>query len=179
MNLYLLRHAESENNALGLNNSVANEPLSNKGFKQAQRIVTSLGELNINQVLCSSLPRARQTVQPFIETTGLPIEYSDVLVEGQLVLNGVGVDSTSNKGADSVSESAEEFIKRSVKAAEMIRSFNNGNILIVTHGHMIREIINILLDTKEKVRFPHDNCGITKFVFERSVKVDYINRPLV
>jgi broad specificity phosphatase PhoE len=47
---------------------------------------------------------------------------------------------------------------------------------MVTHGHFIRELINLLLHTRNIVRFPHGNCAITLLSFDGAWMMDFCNR---
>ena len=49
-------------------------------------------------------------------------------------------------------------------------------MLMVTHGHFIRELLNLLLATPALVAFPHDNCGRTLIRLGEGLTVAFCNR---
>ncbi len=71
--LLFLRHAESEWNALGRWQGVADPPLSSRGVQQAVRAAPRLGPVGITAVVSSDLQRARATAEllvPALSVTG-------------------------------------------------------------------------------------------------------------
>lgn len=175
MKIFLLRHAESESNALRRPVSLAEEGLSDRGRHQAEQIVSVLQGLSFTEVLCSTHTRARQTIEPFLKQSDSRIEYSDLLVEGHLVINGQS--RTVKETEKSNQESAKEFLHRVELAWQLILRCQS-NVLIVTHGHMIRALLNLILDITATVRFPHDNCGLTCVELGDEIRVEYLNRVL-
>jgi 2,3-bisphosphoglycerate-dependent phosphoglycerate mutase len=78
---YLLRHAES---APDRRLPEAEWPLSQRGKAQAQALVDILAGLNISHVVSSPYLRARQTVLPFTQQSGLEIAIDHDLRERKL-----------------------------------------------------------------------------------------------
>ncbi|MBU2865127.1 histidine phosphatase family protein [Reinekea forsetii] len=177
MKIYLLRHAESESNALGRLASSSDESLTSVGMIQAESIVPELKELGVTKVLCSTYLRARQTVKPFIDEVAIEIEYSDLLTEGELVLGKRPLVTTSDRQSD-LSDAADSFLNRAILAVELMKGQKCRSLLVVTHGHMIRELINLFLDLPNTVRFPQENCALSLVELSEHVKVEYLNRRL-
>ena len=50
------------------------------------------------------------------------------------------------------------------------------SILLLTHGNLIRELLNLLLDCRHTVRFSHDNTGITCISRNGCWRLHYANR---
>lgn len=83
-NVLLLRHAQSEWNALGLWQGQADPPLSAQGRRQASvaavRVTGELGFVNVDLVVTSDLARARQTAQLLAD--GLDLAVALVVEKG-------------------------------------------------------------------------------------------------
>ncbi len=58
MDIFLLRHAETEANKRWVLSSSVEDPLSKYGLEQANSIVANLQNLSIKSILCSPYPRA-------------------------------------------------------------------------------------------------------------------------
>jgi broad specificity phosphatase PhoE len=168
MDIYLLRHAESNANKMGFLSSENNDQLTDKGIEQSNQIINELCCLNIDHILCSPLQRAINTVNPYSCEAGLNIEIVPCLAEGQLILderveveNPIYIKSKNGYKQPIEKETKNQFLGRVAEAAKVIKSKSIPRLLVVTHGHMIRELINNLLGLRERVRFPHDNCGLS------------------
>ena len=57
-------------------------PLDDRGRRQADELVTQLGDRGIERVLTSPYVRCRETVEPLAEALGLPVEERDELADG-------------------------------------------------------------------------------------------------
>jgi len=182
MDIFLLRHAETESNRKGLLSSFSEDPLTDKGVAQSFDIVDSLEKLEIQTILCSPYLRALETIKPFSRAVGMEIEMHRSLAEGQLVLDTSvkPINPSYCKVSDHpiLDETQEQFVGRAFSAAQFILNQKNNRILVVSHGHMIRELLNIFIKPVEKMRFPHENCGITKLSIGENQMIHYINREL-
>lgn len=72
--LYLVRHAEVEYFQEGKPLDPRFVSLSPKGIEQARALAQCLSGLSFDRVLCSDLPRARETAQILIAGRNLPLE---------------------------------------------------------------------------------------------------------
>ena len=79
--IYLLRHAES---APSPDVPEPEWPLSHDGRRQAEKLVPVLAELPILAVYSSPFPRAIDTVRPFADRAGLPVNLVEDLRERRL-----------------------------------------------------------------------------------------------
>lgn len=73
-------------------------------------------------------------------------------------------------------ESDGQFFSRASVAIQIILNQNVNRTLVVSHGHMIRELLNQLLGTVKRIRFPHGNCHATSITVGDNLMVNYINR---
>ncbi|USD66839.1 histidine phosphatase family protein [Vibrio sp. SCSIO 43136] len=182
MDIFLLRHAETESNKKGLLSSCSADPLTNKGVKQSLDIVGCLEKLGVQSILCSPYLRAQKTIEPFSKASGIGIETHGSLAEGQLVLGTLvkplNPIYNESSGYPILDETKEQFVGRAIHAAELILSQKHERILVVSHGHMIRELLNIFIKPAEKMRFPHANCGLTRLSVGDNQMIHYINREI-
>lgn len=163
MFIYFLRHAETESNRNGSLSSCNEDSLTREGLEHARAIVDELMEHHIEKILCSPYSRAIDTIAPFSTTSQLHPEIHPCLAEGQLVLDNAcetGNPEYSLGGTYPVKdETPSQFLGRAKAAGVLIRSQNCQNVLVVTHGHLIRELMNILLSTDKKYDSPITTVG--------------------
>lgn len=185
MDIFLLRHAETESNRAGSLASGSEDALTEFGHWQAQTIVDGLIELEVAAILCSPYSRALDTVKPFAQAASLPVEVHPCLAEGQLILeNSVSYEEpvymphASGYLFPAINEQAGAFLRRVAQAQELIYSQSSSKVLVVTHGHMIRELLNSLLALPEKTRFPHVNCGLSHITSGDVTTVGFLNRAM-
>ncbi|WP_161569637.1 histidine phosphatase family protein [Veronia nyctiphanis] len=186
MDIFFLRHAESLSNCNGSYSSDPGEPLTQKGYMDAERIIPDLLDLNLDIIMCSPCLRARDTIAPIKRELDISVNILPALAEGQ----NIGVDQLiSPEPADFVfdangelfppeDESAGAFLSRVRQSVSTINEIQAKRILVVSHGHMLREILNEYLQTDVKICFPHDNCGLTHISIGSGVTCHYINRIL-
>ena len=84
--LYLIRHGKADRRSSGetvtVRGTVADPPLDATGREQATMLATRLRKMpDPAAIYCSTLARARQTIDPFVEATGAQVMYSEDLVE--------------------------------------------------------------------------------------------------
>ncbi|UTF61216.1 histidine phosphatase family protein [Gilvimarinus sp. DA14] len=185
MDIFLLRHAETESNQAGSLASGSEDTLTEYGKWQAQAIVAGLMELEIEAIFCSPYSRALDTIYPFTQAASIPVVVHPCLAEGQLVLDSfvsheepVYVSHSSGHLYPAENEQAGAFLRRALQAQEIISSQSASKVLVVTHGHMIRELLNNYLALPVKTRFPHDNCGLSRISVGELNTVVFINRAL-
>ena len=78
--VHFIRHGETRANRHHFNQG-PDEPLSERGEKQAEAVVPSLRKLGIDTLYCSSLTRARQTASIIGTKLDLPLTIIDEVVE--------------------------------------------------------------------------------------------------
>ncbi|UZH11188.1 MULTISPECIES: histidine phosphatase family protein [unclassified Halomonas] len=185
MEIFLLRHAETESNRAGSLSSGCEDTLTQLGHWQARAIVDGLMEFEIETILCSPYSRALDTVAPFAQAASLAVEVHPCLAEGQLILDNlvsheepIYMPHSSGYLHPAGTEQAGAFLGRVMQAQEIIFSQAASKILVVTHGHMIRELLNSLLALPIKTRFPHDNCGLSLISVGKVNTVGFLNRAM-
>jgi probable phosphoglycerate mutase len=84
--LYLIRHGKADRRAAGecttVRGVVADPPLDATGREQAAMLARRLRKMPApGAIHCSTLTRARQTIEPFVEATGTSVTYDESLAE--------------------------------------------------------------------------------------------------
>lgn len=201
MNLLIVRHAESMGNAGGDYSSATSDSLSPKGEEQALSLVTSLKSRHFNKIIVSPLQRTIQTATPYLVAANQKAEIWPEIAEACWQEQREEPSERWSKQSSSLPEDvAHLFAYRDDEAVRPAHpeSFGEGlcrtrdamdrlqrmaeledtSALMVTHGHFIRELINLALDTRNTVRFPHDNCGMTLLSFDRTWVMEFCNRQI-
>jgi len=147
--VYLIRHAQSH---LSPEVSYEDWPLSEQGRLQALRLASFLKSLKIEEVYCSPYLRCRQTVEPFLQATGLSMTLIDDLRE-HLIVREIREDffeiwKKSWNDFDFVvdgGESSRQCQRRIVPAiTEIVRNSDASEVAIVSHGNAIGLFLHFL-----------------------------------
>jgi len=175
MELYLIRHGQSFNNAQDDSaNRVCDPPLTEAGHEQAKRVAAHLrdGDYGLEQIYCSAMLRTLQTIAPIAETLELTPElWIDVHEEGGIWLdegNGpvgfpgmrrseiegqfpgfVVPDEITEEGWwNRPQESQGALQTRALRVAQALKSRVDGTDLrlgIVTHGAFANALLQALI----------------------------------
>ena len=147
--VYLIRHAQSH---LSPEVSYEDWPLSEQGRLQALRLASFLNSLKIEEVYCSPYLRCRQTVEPFLQATGLSMTPINDLRE-HLIVREIREDffeiwKKSWNDFDFVvdgGESSRQCQRRIVPAiTDIVRNSDASEVAIVSHGNAIGLFLNFL-----------------------------------
>ena|GEM_PF-5850560 len=91
--LVILRHAQSEANVDRRYDDTGTSPLSEKGQQQAQELVEKLKKEGVEVIISSPFLRTIQTITPFSEISGIPIE---TMIELKETEHGVIANQSSD-----------------------------------------------------------------------------------
>lgn len=156
--VHLIRHGETnwnrERRAQGQQESV----LTETGRAQAQTLTTTLRNLDIQEVFCSSSVRTRETADIAFAERQLPTTYCDLLREIHMgpwegrLYDELRRDYPEqhhafwNKPDDFALEGAETFAQVQQRAIARLNRIlgesQSGNIAIVSHGLLIKTILS-------------------------------------
>lgn len=182
MRFHLLRHAQTEANAKGLLAYEIEEPLNSVGLHQADLLVEYLRRIEFDEILCSSLIRARQTIEPYLKSNPkIIVKYEPLLCEGQFNLDSSAPtrnpEFSPETGLPIEPETLGAFRGRVVAMLSQLQGYGeDSTILCVTHGHFIRELLNNLLSEKNYRDFATDNCSDTLVELGEHTVIHYVNR---
>ncbi len=189
MDIYLIRHGQTDANVSGIYQGNMDVPLNNKGLKQAELVAWRLRQMKIDQFYVSHLKRARDTAK-FI------LEYHDITPVTEQDLQEISLGEWQGKTrADVKSEYAdyikarednddahttpfpggESFASFEQRAVQIFydildRGEQNQNIVIVTHGGIIKALVRHILDFDPKKGRDYDvfNTSITRLRYDKN-----------
>lgn len=201
MNLLIVRHAESKGNASGDYSIATHDSLSGQGGEQAAALVDCLRSWTFDKIIVSPLLRAMETVFPYLEATHQKAEIWPEIAEAcwqeqreepsecwptqPAALPDPIARLFTFRNDEAIKpahpESFGEGLRRIHVTMDRIQKMDdspNSTILMVTHGHFIRELINLMLDTRNSIRFSHGNCGMTLLSFNGTWAMEFCNRNI-
>lgn len=199
MNLLIVRHAESKGNASGNYSVATHDSLSAQGEKQASFLAACLGARRFDKILVSPLQRALETVSPYLVATSQRAEIWPEMAEAcwqehreapsecwkaQPASLPAAVAHLFDYWNDqavmpALPESFGEGLRRVHVTRDRLQEMaaaSDCSVLMITHGHFINELLNLILDIRNPVGFPHDNCGMTMLTYDRVWTVRFCNR---
>lgn len=146
--IYLLRHAESEENAARVV-QMPDARLSERGRWQAERVAGRLSTLPVRRILASDFPRARRTAEAIARATGAPLEFDEGLRERNfgdlrgLPYTEVPADILTPGFNPPGGESWSDFRDRVADGWRRVTqkvSDDGGILVVVTHGMVCRAL---------------------------------------
>jgi broad specificity phosphatase PhoE len=154
--VYFVRHGQSQANISAVYQP-PQSPLSNEGWKQAQRIARRIAKFPCTALVSSSFRRAKETAQAIAEQTGLEPEYSELFVERikPSSINGASIGdeaahATWARWEESLytpsmrvedGENFEDIIGRADKALGFLGKRQETALAVVTHGFFLRTLV--------------------------------------
>jgi broad specificity phosphatase PhoE len=198
--LTIIRHGQTQGNVNRIVEGITDSPLNDNGMHQAQFAGEYLKYENFDCVLASDLKRCKQTAAIILEKNlnfmkkegnyaemGLIRERNFGIHEGtpfaeyRSIANKAGFPFVFDfvpKGAESsddVKKRAQEFL-RMVYGTVSLSNKQRPNILVVTHGLVIAQLITRVYEETQCTGLPKDvlenprrnilNTAITRFEFE-------------
>jgi probable phosphoglycerate mutase len=188
MNLYLVRHGQTQANKNGIITGQNNSQLTPRGKKQALSLAEKLKKTTLDRIYCSDLDRARQTAQIIKDKLSLNIQLTAVKELREL---DYGVNSGKKKkevrkhcrkykqDIDYVfpeGESFQQLQNRVVRYIEELKQEKDcQRILLVSHAGVIRAVRCFYLDRnwQEELNKSVSHQTIEKFVFKDQKLVEY------
>jgi len=150
MKLYILRHGETEWNAIGKSQGHLNSDLTENGVDQAEKLGAKLKNIEFDKVFVSPLGRTRQTSELLMKYHDTKIEYLDEIREINLgAWQGMVKKDIEEQFGDEydryrydpenfVSIGGESFYQLKARVQQgldkITKSDATGNVLVVTHG---------------------------------------------
>ena len=189
MEIYILRHAETDYNKKGIiQGSEVDSNINSTGILQSDKFYSKYKDIEFDKVFVSNLKRTYQTVKNFIEINNIPFEKlkefneiswgvnqgknDDLLDYKKLIdtwLDGE-LDNKFERG-----ESPNEMVIRLVEGFKYIISHNLERVLLCIHGRALRILLSEVLDKDltKMDKYPHSNTGlyIMKYVDEENVRI--------
>ena len=161
--VYLVRHGETAANTAGVWQG-ADEALNNTGLKQAEIMASRVQKLPVEVVYTSPMLRARQTAEVLVENTEHDLVQVGLFAERRLPSSAVGVKYEETEANPAYAflqewhanwgdldfryedeETVGELVERARTALRYLADSPENNILVITHGTILRSIINTVL----------------------------------
>lgn len=160
--IYLVRHAQSEGNVLGIAQGQLDYPLTQEGERQAKELAKEFKDIHFSAIFSSDLIRAKRTAEEVAIERNLEVKATVVLRErsrgrfsGQLVQELQEELDRLIKHHESLSEEAkkkfkfekdyesdEEIISRVLTfLREISFAYRGKTILVVSHSGVIRSLL--------------------------------------
>ncbi|MHC4873394.1 MAG: histidine phosphatase family protein [Planctomycetota bacterium] len=184
MKFHLIRHGQTEANVGGKMIYGTEVPLNEKGLGDAEKLAEYIAGLEFDQLWCSPLLRARQTIAPLLKIKDVEVQYKVVLCEGIFNLDPDAPITTpeysDETGFPAENESVGSFRARVNAFISEIKEVDDSETVVcITHGNYIRETLNMLMHSGNYSRFPVDNCSDTLIELGEDQIVHYVNRCAV
>ena len=174
MELYVMRHGQTNYNLLGLCNDDPNNEvyLTEIGMQQAEQAAKQLARIPLSKIYVSELPRTLQTAQVINQYHNAPITTTHYLNDIKSGFDGKPVsDYFAATGHDRFNitppggESVKEFKKRVLKFLDEIDPNEDLNVLVVTHEEAMRVFYAYFnkLNKEAMLDLDFGNCELVKF----------------
>lgn len=170
MNLFIVRHGQTDSNKKHKLSSNTDEDLNETGYKQAKEVAYQLKDIKFDVCFCSPYKRTINTAQ----CTCDKVICDDRLkerdfgsLEGKHYNPNIYWNYSANSSHMGV-ESIQALLARTKSFLDMLKSTypSDANILIVSHAATIRAIhFNIIgyTDNTDFMTFKVPNCSIHKY----------------
>ncbi len=149
MNIYVLRHGQTDYNVQGKFQGQVDIPINSNGIEQAKMVTEKLKDINFEIVFSSPLKRALQTAKI--------VTNSEIIVDNRLIERSFGklegkysIEDYENRIEEFQIETLENLKKRVYSFLDdiILKYKNCNNILIVTHACITSMIEQYFLKTK-------------------------------
>lgn len=177
LELWLVRHGETDWNASGRAQGHEDIPLNASGIQQAQRLAARLAGQHFDAVVASDLSRALETARAVAaRLAGTPPVQLDSrwreqhlgviqgLTHADTVARGWTYPQTPLEAWDGAESKAQLMERVRAPLAELFAQFAGGRVLVVSHGGTLRAAVQLLIgdpDYRLKL-YGHDNTAISK-----------------
>ena len=168
--IYVVRHGETEWNALNKVMGRTDMPLNANGTDQAHELARVLKDVKIDVFLASPLRRARQTADIISAESGIEYRIDDRLTEQDFgIFEGTDRFDAEYQAAKreyfSRYPGGESFFDIAARVFPLLKELKNKDALLVTHGGVCRVIRSYFEDmgNEEFVQFSQGNCEVRMY----------------
>ncbi|ACO84004.1 alpha-ribazole phosphatase [Clostridium botulinum] len=198
MNVYLVRHGETEHNKRKNFYGKLDVGLNEKGEKQSYKVGELLKDVKFNKIYISDRKRTRETAERILEKNKFYDKEKNIIYKDERI-NEIDFGLFEGKSYEEIGslypkeqekwekdwknfappkgESAVVFYNRVENFMKHIQKEEDGNYLIVTHGGVIRMIYSYILQNNMDFywNFASRNGDITLIKYEYgNLFIDYI-----
>ncbi len=183
MQLYVMRHGQTDWNLQGKIQGHTNILLNDAGLQMAKTAALALKNESFEKIFCSSLIRARQTLEPYLKLQEKPQEvaYLDLLQEISFGEDEGRNYSEIKKTQDEIynfffktecyrpkngAESVADLKLRAQKFLTLVKETQASKVLAVSHGAFIHALIAVVKQSADEDFWKTkrlNNCSLTCF----------------
>ncbi|SDW78887.1 histidine phosphatase family protein [Paenibacillus sp. CF384] len=174
MNIFAVRHGQTEWNVARRICGISDIALTSRGIEQARTLAASMGEVKIDLILSSPLIRARHTAEILSDALGVAYVVDDRLREQNYgKYEGVMRDDagfleakkhfpSKLSGGESVLQVAQRVYN---VLDEIIEKYKGQHVLLVSHGGICRVIHSYFHEqsNEEYYNFHTGNCELRSY----------------
>ncbi|KMK75348.1 phosphoglycerate mutase [Alkalihalobacillus pseudalcaliphilus] len=192
MNLYLIRHAQSEGNRLKRIQGTMDFPLSEEGEKQAIALGDRFKKVDLDYLYTSDLTRAFVTAEAIADTKGMAAQPWEKLREVHLgPLQGktreeiyaqypeANKESLITSGIAGTETVAELEARCETLLDQLLLAHRDKNVAIVSHGGFLSVLMMYILTGKDWVNyhrpFRFGNTSVTHLEWPRGTGKPYLH----
>jgi probable phosphoglycerate mutase len=179
MQLYLMRHGETNYNRLGLCNDDPRQDvhLTATGIRQAEAAGQRLARTALGHIVVSELPRTRQTAEIVRGDRNIPITVNPALNDIRSGFDSLPVaDYFAATGHDRLhlrangGESLLDYQARVLPVLGWLARQNWASVLVVAHEETLRVLVAHLrgLDNEAMLNLHFGNCEVVHFRYQTS-----------
>ncbi len=175
MNLFVIRHGQTDINLNNQINSLNDDDLNETGIIQANEARQIINKIDYDFIVCSPLKRAKHTAE-IINIKNKKIIYDERIIErdaGELTkksLDNINSDDWWNINPKEDYKDAETVANVILRVNDFINDiknkYNNKNVLIVTHGGISKVIHAYFYGIPEDgvlEKYKCDNCEVKSY----------------
>lgn len=177
LRLILVRHGQTDANLNKLIQGQSDGQLNATGIQQAEEVGLHLKDIQIDQVISSTLSRARDTAAAIAQYHNLPVIMTPLIVEWNCgSLDGIPAEAFHKKMRESHStisnfhpdggETVMDVRRRAQKfIADVTAKYQDQTVLVCSHGDFLRTVISIFLNitAEEASGIQLDNASYSIF----------------
>lgn len=160
MRLIFLRHGDTEVSVDERVQKVSN-PLSEAGKLQAKKVIKDLIPFNIDLIVSSPIPRARDTATIINDSLHKELSFSELLAEVKWPTKLEGIKTDDSKVVEyrnlrneknisdaswhySDEENFSDLKDRATKLLEWLKELKGENILAITHSTFLKVVVSVM-----------------------------------
>lgn len=183
MNLYIVRHGQTQWNVKGVFQGRVDVPLTEKGEEQALETAQKFKDIPVDVILSSPLSRAQNTAKPISEITGVPITIDEDIIERsfgdmegkkpteEFYINKL-LDFDLNYSEHRI-ETIQQLKQRVYQKVERIKEKYAGkDVVIVSHAGVLEMLTSYFqgIPPEGLKGLSMNNCEVRHFVIPERVK---------
>jgi broad specificity phosphatase PhoE len=162
--VYLVRHGQTNWNLIGRIQSVEDVPINEKGKRQAKVLAQKLKHIPFQSVYTSGLKRTGQTAAILLEGRSMEIETDKRFAErnfghweGRFKCEYLASDIKERGDVESDASVAKRVFEALGDVAHVCKT---GNVLIVSHGSVLRNVVTSLLNLPSHIVKPENTAYV-------------------